>query len=53
MDVNHDVLSWFEHDELAVCPMCGERTVLPAWERKVVCVTCGIVPDPREPKAPS
>jgi ribosomal protein S27AE len=53
MDANHDVLSWFEHDELADCPLCGERTLLPAWESKVVCVNCGIVPGLREPKAPS
>jgi hypothetical protein len=45
---NVEILSWFEDDELRVCPVCGERTVFPVDvpDNKAVCSTCGIVEAP-------
>ena len=45
---NVEMLSWFEDDELRVCPLCGERTVFPVdvLEQKAVCSACGIVEAP-------
>jgi hypothetical protein len=42
---NVEILSWFEDDELRVCPVCGEQTVFPGdvLEKKAVCSNCGIV----------
>jgi hypothetical protein len=42
------VLDWFDEDELSVCPVCGQRKVVPAKvsEEFVVCVSCGIVARP-------
>jgi hypothetical protein len=52
MDLTHRVLAWFEDDELAVCPLCAERSVLPAWDDRTVCVNCGVIADPRTMKPP-
>jgi ribosomal protein S27AE len=45
---NAQILSWFEDDELRVCPACGERTVFPVDvpEDKAVCANCGLVEAP-------
>jgi ribosomal protein S27AE len=45
---NAEMLSWFEDDELRVCPACGETTVFPVdvLESRAVCSNCGIVEAP-------
>jgi hypothetical protein len=47
-DTSEHMLSWFEDDELSICPSCGEKTVVPAPAGKdlAVCAACGIVAKP-------
>jgi hypothetical protein len=36
------LLSWFDEDELDVCPVCGQKHLLPPWgsPEKRICATC-------------
>jgi hypothetical protein len=38
-----DVLSWFSHDELKLCPFCGERAAVPPEEGPSVCLSCEVL----------
>jgi ribosomal protein L37AE/L43A len=51
---SENMLSWFEDDELAVCPSCGEKKVVPArvGDGMVFCTSCGIVAGPPQAGAP-
>ena len=48
-ETSEQMLSWFEEDELSVCPTCGEKTVVPApaGSDRAVCAGCGIVARPQ------
>ena len=39
------LLSWFEKDELTVCPQCSRRHVLPTWGTAIgrYCASCGLI----------
>lgn len=39
------LLSWFEENELSVCPECRQRHVLPPWgsAAEQFCATCGLL----------
>jgi ribosomal protein S27AE len=49
-DANQEqVLSWFEDDELRVCPRCGNRKLLPSdafADQRAYCLDCGVVEEP-------
>jgi hypothetical protein len=47
-----DLVGWFEENELETCPLCGTKKLVPSDEATAgaqlrVCLTCGIVPEPR------
>jgi hypothetical protein len=45
------VSSWYEKDELGICPECGQQTLLPPDEMAepaTICLTCGALSVPRK-----
>jgi ribosomal protein L37AE/L43A len=34
---------WFEEDELATCPSCGEKAVPRSDSKLAVCLACGAI----------
>jgi hypothetical protein len=37
-----NVLGWFSHEELRLCPLCRERAALPAEDGPpLICLRCG------------
>ena len=44
-DTKSMLLSWFERDELGVCPACKQQHVLPTWGTAVgrYCASCGLI----------
>jgi hypothetical protein len=43
-----DVLSWFQDDELDVCPDCGEKAEIrvDGPRPQALCLACGAIHDP-------
>jgi hypothetical protein len=48
----HAVSSWYEKDELGICPECGQQTLLPPKEMaepRTICLNCGVLSAPGQP----
>ena len=43
VEPHSDPRSWFEEDELAACPFCGEKAVPRSDSKLAVCLACGAV----------
>jgi hypothetical protein len=48
-DANDVVSGWWNDNELADCPRCGDRRLTPSspsMDGRRVCLTCGVIDEP-------